>query len=108
MITNLLSGLPDAKLEEVFEPLLERDGLRLERIISKGQVTPRGEWYDQEQDEWVMVLAGAARLLIEGEGELSLERGDSIFLPAHKRHRVTWTAPDRETIWLALHIWPGS
>lgn len=106
MPSNLLADLPDASAEEVFETLAEWPGIRLERIVSNGQVTPDGEWYDQEQDEWVMVLAGAARLLIEGDGETALGPGDAVFLPAHKRHRVTWTVTDEPTVWLALHVWP--
>ena len=102
---NLLADLPDASAEEVFETLAEWPGIRLERIVSNGQITPEGEWYDQEQDEWVIVLAGAARLLIEDEGEMALGPGDSVFLPAHKRHRVTWTDTGQPTVWLALHVW---
>ena len=105
MPSNLLANLPDASAEEVFETLAEWPGIRLERIVSNGQITPEGEWYDQEQDEWVMVLAGAARLLIEDEGEIALGPGDTVFLPAHKRHRVTWTDTDQPTVWLALHVW---
>jgi len=105
MIDNLLANLPDASTDEIFETLLEQPGIRLERIISQGQVTPPGEWYDQEQDEWVMVLSGEARLLIEGEHEQDMGPGDAVFLPAHRRHRVTWTDPAQPTIWLALHIW---
>lgn len=105
MPSNLLADLPDASAEEVFETLAEWPGIRLERIVSNGQVTPEGAWYDQDQDEWVMVLAGAARLLIEDEGEMALGPGDAVFLPAHKRHRVTWTDTDQPTVWLALHVW---
>ena len=104
MIGNLLTNLPDASGEEIFEPIAEWPGVRLERIVSRGQATPAGEWYDQEQDEWVMVVAGAARLLIDGEGELALGAGDGVLLPAHRRHRVTWTDPDQPTVWLALHV----
>ena len=103
-VTNLLRNLPGATTDEVFESLLERPGLKLERIVSWGQTTPEGEWYDQDQDEWVMVLAGAARLEIEGEGEKDLAPGDALMLPAHCRHRVSWTDPLRPTIWLALHV----
>ncbi len=103
-VTNLLRELPNAASEEVFESLLQRPGLKLERIISLGQITPEGAWYDQDQDEWVMVLAGAARLEVEGEGETDLVPGDALLLPAHCRHRVSWTDPLRPTIWLALHI----
>lgn len=104
-ITNLLEGLPPAGSDEVFEPLLERPGVRLERIVSSGQSTPPDAWYDQEQDEWVMVVAGAARLCIEGQGVFEMRPGDTVFLPAHCRHRVEWTDPRQPTVWLALHVW---
>ncbi len=101
---NLLEDLPPPAPAEDFETLLQRPGLKLERIVSYGQTTPEGEWYDQEQDEWVVLLAGAARLLIEGEGEQELKPGDAVMLPAHCRHRVTWTDPAQPTVWLALHL----
>ena len=101
---NLLRSLPPAAAEEVFEILLERPGVKLERIVSRGQTTPEGEWYDQDWDEWVLLLAGAARLTIEGEGETDLGPGDALLLPAHCRHRVAWTDPLRPTLWLALHV----
>lgn len=101
-ITNLFAQLPPPGHDEAFEPLLERPGLRLERIVSHGHATPPGEWYDQEQDEWVMVLAGTARLRIEDQVH-DLGPGDSVLLPAHCRHRVERTDPDQPTVWLALH-----
>ena len=104
-IANLLDDLPPAGSDEVFEPLLERAGVRLERIVSSGQSTPPDAWYDQEQDEWVMIVAGAARLCIEGQGVFDMKAGDSVFLPAHCRHRVEWTDPRQQTVWLALHLW---
>jgi cupin 2 domain-containing protein len=112
-IANLLDGLPPPGPDEVFEPLFERAGVRLERIVSFGQSTPPDAWYDQAQDEWVMVVAGAARLRIEGQGVFDMNPGDTVFLPAHCRHRVEWTDPRQPTVWLALHVWseahaPGS
>jgi len=102
---NLFAAIPDVLPEERFEALLKRPGCRLERIISRGHVTPAGQWYDQAWDEWVVLLKGAARLEIEGEEHLlELTPGDYRLLPAHQRHRVVWTAPDGETIWLALHL----
>jgi len=78
--------------------------MRIERIVSTGQVTPEGEWYDQEGDEFVFLVEGAARLHIEGEHEdRKLNEGDWISLPAHCRHRVTWTRDDPPTVWLAVH-----
>ncbi len=107
-IRNLLRNLPPDDGAEVFEPLLQRRGLRLERIVSRGQATPPGEWYDQTQDEWILLLAGAARLRIEAADgdhhDHDLAPGDSLLLPAHCRHRVEMTAPDGPTLWLALHL----
>ncbi|WP_419913529.1 cupin domain-containing protein [Hoeflea sp.] len=102
---NLLSGLPEGRAkEEIFETLEIAPGMRIERIVSTGQVTADDDWYDQDEDEWVMVLAGSARLLIAGEDkERQLGAGDWIHLPAHCRHRVTWTQEDPPTVWLAVH-----
>jgi cupin 2 domain-containing protein len=77
-------------------------GVRIERIVSRGHASPSDFWYDQDEDEWVMLVAGAARLEIEGEGEIELGAGDWIDLPRHLRHRVSWTDPERDTIWLAV------
>ena len=101
---NIFADIPSKLDEELMQALWQTDHLKLERIISRGHVTPQGEWYDQETDEWVMLLQGAARLRIEGEEEsIDLKPGDYVFLPALKRHRVEWTAPDQKTVWLALH-----
>lgn len=97
----------EATGEEWAEPLLARPGLQLERIVSAGQASPPGFWYDAPRDEWVVLLTGAAGLRIEGEdGTRALEPGDWLLLPAHCRHRVEWTAPDCPTHWLALHLDP--
>lgn len=103
VLTNLLA-LPAADLdEEFFETLLQRPGVRVERIISTGQATPEGEWYDQSWDEWVLLLTGEALLLLDDGTTHRLWPGDTLLLPAHCRHRVDWTTPDEPTIWLALH-----
>ena len=101
---NLLDQLPDARAGELFETLLVRPGVRVERIVSHGQVTPEHAPYCQPHDEWVLLLAGEARLWIDGEEEIRLLPGDRKLVPAHAVHRVTWTAPDRPTVWLALHF----
>jgi len=100
-----MTGLPaEPAADEIFEPLSGSTGVLIERIVSTGQMTPEGEWYDQERDEWVMVVTGAARLLIEGqENDIELSAGDWIHLPAHCRHRVTWTQSSPPTVWLAVH-----
>lgn len=105
-LSRLLADLPPRGPDEHVAALYERPGLRLERIVSWGQITPEGEWYDQEQEEWVMVVSGAARLRIENQAVHDMRPGDSVLLPAHCRHRVEWTDPDQPTVWLALHYWP--
>lgn len=103
---SLLSSLPAATGDgELFETLVRARGVRLERIVSLGHVSPDGFWYDQREWEWVMLLSGRARIAIEGEHiERSLNPGDALTLAAHCRHRVTWTDPDQPTVWLALFI----
>jgi cupin 2 domain-containing protein len=104
---NLFAALAPAAEEELTTTLLDRPALRIERIVSTGQATPPGFWYDQQSDEWVLLVAGAARLEIAGEGERALSPGDYVLLPAHCRHRVAWTDPDHPTIWLAVHLQPA-
>ena len=102
---SLLNRLPAGPLpREAVEVLVERPGMRIERIVSTGQTTPEGQWYDQETDEWVLVVKGAARLRIEGEEEeRKLGEGDWIMIPARCRHRVAWTQSVPPTVWLAIH-----
>ncbi|PIW28340.1 MAG: cupin [Rhodospirillales bacterium CG15_BIG_FIL_POST_REV_8_21_14_020_66_15] len=108
-IRNLFRDLPDASGAEAFTRLAEGGAFRLERIVSTGQATPEGQWYDQPEDEWVVLLKGAAGLRIEGEDEArTLAPGDCVLLPARRRHRVEWTAAEGPTVWLALHFQPAS
>ncbi len=101
---SLFADLPTELSEELFETILSLPGIRIERIISSGQATPDGEWYDQPQGEWVFLAAGSAGLLLQGELEpRRLLPGDYLFLPPHCRHRVAWTDPEQLTIWLAVH-----
>ena len=89
---------------EVFETLLQGKSFRLERIISDGHSTPAEKWYDQEWDEWIMILQGTAGLLFDGDEEaVVLKPGDYLNIPAHKKHRVLWTDKTEKTIWLAIH-----
>lgn len=99
---NLWAGLPPPGPAEDFATLAKLPGARIERIVSDGQCSPPGFWYDQEQAEWVLLVQGAARLRLEGEAAArALAPGDYLLLPAHCRHRVEWTAP--RTVWLAVH-----
>jgi cupin 2 domain-containing protein len=103
--SNILSPLPAVGVDEAVDTLLKGKGFRLERIVSHGQASPAGFWYDQDEAEWILVVAGRARLTIEGEAEnRELGPGDSLFLPAHCRHRVAWTDPDQPTVWLTVII----
>ena len=100
---NLLSSLPDAVSAERAEILLSRPGLRIERIVSMGQASPPGYWYDQAEGECVLLLAGTAKLRFADEAEPRLLRpGDWLEIAAHRRHRVDWTDPSTATIWLVV------
>jgi cupin 2 domain-containing protein len=101
-LANLLHIIPSDSGNEVFEDILSRPGLRVERIVSRGHTTPPDQPYVQGWDEWVLVLEGSARLRLEGQGEIALEAGDHLLIPAGTPHWVTHTADP--TIWLALHI----
>jgi cupin 2 domain-containing protein len=104
-IHHLVSSMPSARESEVIETLLDGRGVRVERIVSFGHASPDGFWYDQDEAEWVVVLAGRARLLVEDDGEeRALGPGDAILLLPHRRHRVSWTDPDQPTVWLAVFI----
>ncbi len=103
---NMLSRVPISLPEEVTEVVLQTGSFRLERILSAGQATPAGEWYDQETHEWVLLLTGGARLLFEHDPQaIIMKPGDYVHIPAHRRHRVEWTDPGQTTIWLALHYY---
>ncbi|WP_341503934.1 cupin domain-containing protein [Gallaecimonas sp. GXIMD4217] len=99
---NLFSALPTQLDEERFDELLKADHIRIERILSHGHSSPAEGWYDQDEHEWVLVLAGAGELEFEDGRRVRLERGDHLDIPAHSRHRVSWTEPDQTTIWLAV------
>ena len=99
---NIFSSVPDIVEKEVFEDLLNHDKVRIERIISKGQSSPSEGWYDQEEHEWVIVLQGGGVIAFEDGREIKLLKGDYLNIPAHEKHRVKWTDPERITIWLAV------
>lgn len=103
-MANIFDDIPDRLPEELFETLLRRPAFKLERIVSKGHATTAGQWYDQAEDEWVLLLKGAAGLQLEDRADpVVLKPGDHLHLPAHCLHRVEWTDPDVETVWLALY-----
>ncbi len=110
-ISNLLHALPhcDPAAGERVDELLQRPGLRVERIVSCGQASPPGYWYDQAEGEWIMLLAGSAGLRLEHEAYTRLlVPGDCMDIPARCRHRVEWTAQGQPTIWLAVFYGIGT
>ena len=102
MAGNLYADIPGALTREETIDLLSAPDLRIERIVSRGQATPPGEWLDQDWDEWVVLLEGTAALRIAGEELRVLARGDWLHIAAHTRHRVEWTGRGA-TLWLAVH-----
>ena len=103
-LDNFFAEIPRSTAKtESFSELLKRPGLRIERIVSTGQASPPGFWYDQTENEWVLLVQGEARLRFADEAEARhLKAGDFVEIAAHRQHRVDWTTPDQPTIWLAI------
>ncbi len=103
-IKNIFSNIQNQTPDEILETIIQTHQFKIERIISRGHATTKGEWYNQDKNEWVIVLKGNAGLLFEGDSErVIMKAGDYINIPAHRKHRVEWTDPEEETIWLAVH-----
>lgn len=98
---NLLSSIPATLPDEFTETLVQAKHVRIERIVSHGHVSPPEFWYDQDEDEFVLLIQGSARLRFE-ESVLEMKVGDWLGIPAHRKHRVEWTTPDETTVWLAV------
>jgi cupin 2 domain-containing protein len=99
---NLFEGIPSTLDAELVERIASGRGVRIERIVSRGHASPDGFWYDQDENEWVVLLCGGAVLRFEGHDDITLRPGDHVDIPAHTRHRVQWTAADVDTVWLAV------
>jgi len=102
MMDNIFSSLPENLDEEAFDELLRSENVRIERIVSLGHASPPEGWYDQSENEWVVVLEGSGSILFENGTKVTLEKGDCLDIPSRVRHKVTWTDPDKPTIWLAV------
>jgi len=102
-MNNLFSNIPDTLQEELFEVILNKPNIKIERIISDGHTTQTFEWYDQEDNEWVLLLQGEAVLSFENEDDLHLDVGEYVNISKHKKHRVSYTSLSEKTIWLAVH-----
>lgn len=101
---SLFENIPAELPDEIFETICTTKRVKIERIVSNGHASPEGFWYDQEGNEFVLVVKGSAGLKIEGEDDIvTLRAGDYFNIEAHVRHRVEWTDASCETIWLAVH-----
>lgn len=100
---NIFNAIPKKLDDELCNILLQHGDVKIERIVSKGHVSPESGWYDQNHNEWVLVVKGEAILTLENADQIHLKEGAYYSLPAHTKHKVSWTDPDIETVWLAVH-----
>lgn len=106
---NIYAGVAPRLADEEIRELVSSPDVMIERIVSTGQASPPGHWYDQDREEWVILLRGGAGLRFDGEVQARvLAPGDYVRIPAHARHRVDWTARDEPTVWLAVHFKSGT
>ncbi len=103
-VNNLFADIPREMPEELVGEILRTNAFRVERIVSRGQASPPGFWYDQDTDEWVLLVKGSASLSFADGSEIALAPGDHLLIPRHVRHRVERTAPEGDTVWLAVHF----
>jgi cupin 2 domain-containing protein len=99
---NLFADVPAQLAEELVTVLAESRHVRIERIVSGGHASPEGFWYDQDDQEWVILLKGEAKVAFENADAIHLKPGDHLLISAHRKHRVAWTTPNESTVWLAV------
>lgn len=99
---NFLKDIPAGLTEEVFETVLSHSNIRIERIVSNGHTSPSSGYYDQDENEWVLVLQGCAELIFGDGKTITLKAGDSLNIPALQKHKVSYTDTLEPTIWLAI------
>lgn len=99
---NLFSDVPSDFPDEVFQEIVSRPGIRIERILSNGHTTENGKWYDSNQNEWVLIAKGCGTIEYDDGRTDTLNEGDYLLIPKHVKHRVSHT--DKPTIWLAVHF----
>jgi cupin 2 domain-containing protein len=101
---NLFDAAQGDPRQEIVTALHDSPNLKIERIVSLGQASPPGFWYDQPWSEWLALLSGSAGLCFKGEaGVRVLSPGDFLLIPARVKHRVEWTSQEHAAIWLAIH-----
>lgn len=101
MKQNFFADIPEFLSEELVQTITSSESIRIERIVSKGQSSPEDFWYDQQENEWIIILEGSAILEFEDK-EVKLKKGDYLLISAHQKHRVKWTDQNEQTIWLAV------
>jgi cupin 2 domain-containing protein len=103
-VKNLFADVPAKLKDELIETVLQTSAFRIERIVSRGHCSPDGFWYDQHENEWVILLQGNAGLRFDDQKDVvTLKQGDSLHIDRHRKHRVEWTDPCQETVWLAVY-----
>ena len=105
--SNIFNNTPKDLTDEFFENIILSNNIKIEKIVSKGHTSPKFGWYEQDKNEWVIILKGEAILSFEDEKQIHLKSGEYINIPAYKKHKVSWTKPDNETIWLAVFYEEG-
>jgi len=99
---SFLKNIPKESKEEVFETIINNENIKIERIVSYGQKSPENFWYDQEEDEFVLLIDGDATIEYDDGSLFKLSKGDSIYIDAHQKHKVTHTS--NPAVWLAVFI----
>lgn len=101
---NLFGNIPGDLPSELIDTLCQSEQVRIERIVSRGHISPDDAWYDQDSHEFVLLVSGRARLAYaDTTSVIDLAPGDWLVIPARVRHRVDWTDPAQDTVWLAVH-----
>ncbi len=101
---NIFENISSFLSEELIETLIEKNNIKIERIVSRGHASPKEFWYDQAQDEFIILLSGTATIVYENKQIFKMKKGDYLIIPAHQKHRVEDTNKDRDTYWLAIHF----
>ena len=100
---NIFDSIPQNITDEIFELIIDQNNVKIERIISKGHTSPKSGWHEQAENEWVILLRGEAKIEFVDNKEICLKVGSHLNIPANTKHKVSWTIPDSETIWLTVH-----
>lgn len=102
-LKNIFENIPNKFGTEFLEEVLSTKDFKLERIVSEGDSSPENFWYDQDKNEFVLLLSGSAKICFDNGRILELKPGDYFVIEAHQKHRVDSTDPNQKTFWLTLH-----